>query len=400
MQFAELKMFLKLDELCSNIKLIFVLEKVMDYNLFFYLSEFINRKNPLEISVPKGIVSIAKAHQISPILFYQTKDNALYQSYLHTISIYTQRVNLLEQIKKALDDTSFYTVKGIAVSKYYPVPQLRTMADCDIVVHEGDKEKVKQAFLSIGFHYIETKWDSAEWHFEKQGLDFELHHRLLYDEIVNTEQEKVFADTAWEYVQDHELDVNFHFVFILIHLKKHLLNSGVGLRQFMDLAVMSKNADLDRSTISGFLKQVGLEKFAGVCSALCARWFGVSLPVETIEISDEFFDYATETILSNGVFGFNNPDNRGKSILNSVGKQGKFGSVIHKFFPSYSGCAGTLKYKWIKGKPYLMPILWIYRPFEFLFSGRIKEGFERISAVAKSDKAMAERSQELSAWGL
>ena len=163
---------------------------------------------------------------------------------------------------------------------------------------------------------------------------------------------------------------------------------------------MSKNAGLDKQQISVFLQQAGIEKFAGVCSALCSRWFGISLPVETPEIADEFYNHATETILSNGVFGFEVPVDEEKRMLNSIKKTGKTRSIIDHIFPSYKTCCTTPKYKWIKGKPYLMPLLWIYRIIWALFSGKSKSSAEYISAVAGSDKAMDERSRELSAWGL
>lgn len=333
-------------------------------------------------------------------MYYQTRETSLFQSYLHAISTYTQRRALLAQIIGAFSVIPYYTVKGISVAQYYPVPQLRTMGDCDLIVHESDKEKAKEILLSLGFEEHTGEWDDMEWHFEKQGLDFELHHRLLYDEAVNTEQEKAFADSARDYVLEHELDVNFHFVYLLIHLKKHMLNRGVGIRQFMDLAVMNKNAGLDREQVSVFLQQAGIEKFAEVCSALCSRWFEISLPVDTPEISDEFFNHATETILSNGVFGFEAPVDDEKRILNNINKSGKMRSIIGHFFPSYKTCCITPKYKWINGKSYLLPLLWIYRICWALFSEKSKSCVEYISAIAGSDKAMDERNRKLSVRGL
>ena len=223
----------------------------MNSDLITILSDFINNK-PTAIPVLEETIALAKSHQVLPIVYYQTKETSLYQSYLQAVSVYTQRKALLAKITEAFSDIPFYTVKGISAAQYYPVPQLRTMGDCDIIVHECDKERAKGKIVSIGFTDHTGEWDDMEWHFQKQGLDFELHHRLLYDEAVNTEAEKAFADSAWDYVKGHELDVSFHFVFLLVHLKKHMLNRGVGIRQFMDLAVMSKNAELDRERVSVF----------------------------------------------------------------------------------------------------------------------------------------------------
>ncbi len=369
-------------------------------DLIVLLSDYVNNKASLGITVTHELVELAQDHQVAPIVFFQTKDKSLYQYYLGAISSYTKRQNLLCQITDALGDILFYSVKGLSVAQYYPIPQLRTMGDCNVIVHEKDKERARDVLISLGFTDNTSDWKEKEWVFKKQGLEFELHHRLLYEQVMNEPQEIAFTDMAWDYVNNHELNVNFHFVFLLLHLKKHFLYQGVGIRQFMDLAVMCKNAYLDREQVQTFLHQAGIEKFAGICSALCLRWFGISFPIETPKISDEFFDSATATILSNGVFGFETPINVEKRLLNNIRKSGKVGAVIDHLFPSYKDCSITPKYKWIKGKPYLMPALWIYRFFWALFSGKGKTSMEYVSTVASSDKAMAEREKELATWGL
>ena len=264
----------------------------MKNDILALLSDYLNTRNSNNMTATQEIIAVAQAHQVLPIVYYQTKDTTLRLAYIKAISTYTQRRALLEQINSAFSEIPFFIAKGMTVAQYYPVPQLRTMGDCDIIVHECDKERAKQILLSLGFKETTGEWNDMEWHFQKQALDFELHHRLLYDEDVNTEQEKAFTDLVWDYVKDRELDVNFHFVYLLLHLKKHLLSRGVGIRQFMDLAVMSKNANLDCERISDFLHRVGIVNFAGVCSALCLRWFGIALPVETPEITNEFFEKA------------------------------------------------------------------------------------------------------------
>jgi len=361
----------------------------------------IGRKTCVRGDVDMNDISlIAQAHQLAPIIYYQTKQKSLYNYYLQAVSIYTQRKTIMSQIGTSLGRIPFYIVKGLSISQYYPVPQLRTMGDCDIVVHESDKETVRQILHSIGFSEYTDGWDSAEWHFKKQGMEFELHHSLLYDENVITEEEKKFAALAWENVHGHELDVNFHFVFVLIHLKKHMLNSGVGFRQFMDLAVLSKNVQLDIPKVSLMIETVGLTKFASVCSALCLRWFGVVLPILPSEISDAFYNHATEVIFANGVFGFEDSSNRDKGLLNAISASGKLSLMLSHLFPSYKICCLTKKYCWIIGKPYLLPALWIYRIVWAIFKRKGKSSIEYLFNISKTDKALAERNEELSDWGL
>lgn len=364
------------------------------------LSDYLRNKKS-DISLSPELMHLADTHQLTPILYHQTKDASLRSSYLQAVSAYAKRKTILNQISEALVDIPYYTVKGITVSRYYPVPQLRTMGDCDIVVHECNKEKARDILLSMGFIDRTREWKEAEWHFSKQGLDFELHHRLLYNGVVNTEKEIEFADAAWDYVNnDHEIDEDFHFVFLLIHLKKHFLNRGVGLRQFMDLVVMSQRANLNQEKISTFLQQIELEKFAAVCSALCLRWFNNALPIDPIEISDEFYNKATDMIIADGVFGFEVAENSSKALLNRIDKYGKNQLIIRYIFPSYKSCSSMPKYKWIEGKPFFLPILWGYRILWALFSHKTKNSVAFINTITNSDYAILERNDLLTQWGL
>ena len=48
---------------------------------------------------------------------------------------------MMDEIESAFTQAKikFFAVKGLEVAGYYPVPTLRTMGDCDIIVHESDR---------------------------------------------------------------------------------------------------------------------------------------------------------------------------------------------------------------------------------------------------------------------
>ena len=368
--------------------------------LFSILSDFLFQKKTEYTEISSDLIQLSERHQVTPILYYQTKNKSCRNSYLYAISNYTQRKNNINEIKTHLSQFQFCIIKGLSVSKYYPMPQLRTMGDCDIVVHESDKKAAGEILEAIGYKNITGECAFMEWHYEKNQMDFELHHRLLYDEPVNTELEKEFCDTSWKYVIDSELDPSFHFVYLIIHLKKHLMNNGVGIRQFFDLAILSKYADLNGNRIKDFLLQVKLEKFAGICASLCHRWFGVILPVDEISITDEFYLYATKTILDDGVFGFDAPKNGVRSTLNSINSRGRVQVLMDFLFPSYRVYSQTLKYGWIKGKPFLLPFMYIYRLFDVVNNHKVLYSVKHVNEIVSSSKALNEMNELFELWGL
>lgn len=189
------------------------------------------------------------------------------------------------------ESISFFTVKGLDVAAFYPVPALRTMGDCDMIVHSVDKQRAHEALLKLGF--MNKSKQNAEWTYYKSRLEFELHDHLLYDETVNSRLSKDFTETAWEYTSGDAcrktLNWNFHFIFLLLHLKKHLMNSGVGFRQFMDLMFTAKTVDLDWKWLTEQLQKLKILNFTRVCLTLCEQWFGVPLPMTT-ELDSDFYE--------------------------------------------------------------------------------------------------------------
>ena len=134
----------------------------------------------------------------------------------------------------------YFSVKGLAIADYYPMPALRTMGDIDLVVK--DKENVKNLLITIGYSFNEEEFNGwfNEWHFFKHGVEFELHDYLMYEQSLIPIEEVRYFNKCWDYVTDNELDWNYHFVLLIAHLRKHLLR-GVGFRQFLDIAILIKN---------------------------------------------------------------------------------------------------------------------------------------------------------------
>ncbi len=94
----------------------------------------------------------------------------------------------------------------------------------------------------------------------------------------------------WKYVKNGKLDWSFHFLFLIFHLYKHFMINGVGLRQFMVIAVLTKeNKELNWLWIVEKLKDLKMWEFAKRVFALNESWFGIVPPLEFQLLKRSFF---------------------------------------------------------------------------------------------------------------
>ena len=360
------------------------------------------------------IMHWAKIHGLEGIIYYQCCNDmpvdirtSFEKSLGATIFYYKKREAVLKHIKEEFEhrNISFITFKGIEVSRCYPVPQLRTMGDLDILVHEDEKKIAGKALEAMGFTALETPPD-FEWVYSYEGMIFELHHNLIYKKETTIKQHEVFFNNCWEYVVGDRLDWNFHLLFILEHLRKHFMNNGVGIRMFLDIAaVIRSKSDLNWLWIENKLSELNLLRFAKVCFALIESWFGIMAPIKYETLDMAMLEQITSNIFSNGVFGFNNINNQYNGTTNFFISSKKSGFVkrvnlfIKLMFPSYRTMANSPYYSFVKDRIWLLPIAWGYRILRLL-GGKTLNVSYYIKQVTAPNEMIDKRMDELNKLGL
>jgi len=343
--------------------------------------------------------SYAKKHEVQAILYYQTKDSNYLSAYSSTLYSNTNRKNMVQKVTDIFD-FPYFIVKGSSIAELYPVPELRTMGDIDMVVHTEDRERVHDILTSQGYKCT-SKQDIREWQYYKNNMEFELHDHLVYSEAVNNSKQEAFFNNFWPYVKNNTINWNFHFLFLISHLRKHFMNEGVGFRQFMDIAIVSKYGKLDWSWIEEKAEQIELIDFLRTVLAFNTHWFNVITPITTPKLDNDFYESATEKIFEDGVFGFgneHNADSKAANLYRKNGKLGMLGSAIGVLFPSYKTLITVPKYSWLKGRAYLLPLAWIYR---FIMGRSKSKG--AVESMKKSFAGLAQierREAMYKQWGL
>jgi hypothetical protein len=370
----------------------------MTDDIVLILKDFLHGK-PSQVEVTDELLIHAKQHEIEGIVYYQTKVPQLRQKYFYLVYVYQQRLEADKEIRRLLPYS--FSVKGLHLAKFYPVPYLRTCGDLDLVVPKAKKEQAVSVLEQNGYVFSHTLSD-AEWHFEKNGLDYELHHALLYDEVVNDDQYQEYFSHCWEHVRNGELDWNFHFLFVFIHFRKHFMNNGVGFRHFLDLAVLVENKEIEWDYIIGELENLGLLPFAKTCYTLIEAWFSIPSPIGTIELAEGFVEQAAGKILVNGVFGFNDESNRGIGVTNSFIQSRHSRTTtrilltLSMVFPSYKAMRYVSYYSFVDNRPYLLPVAWIYR----WCTAWKRRGRNVIGDIYNNDEKIRERTQYLESWNV
>ena len=342
------------------------------------------------------ITNLSRSHQVEGIVYFQCKDfmprwmnEQFEEAYAKTLYMYANRKVLTNTVINTLKNKGVFVflVKGLRVSIYYPVPALRTMGDCDVVVHREDISCVHQILKSMGFDSKGIK-SLEQCGFDKSGMHFEVHDRLVQEGEYATNRQAAFFNNYDVYVNDSGLDPSFHFLFLLMHLRKHFLNHGVGIRQFMDLTVeIQRNKNLNWEWIEEKLRFLGLSQFAHVCYSLVETWFGIKTPVDYKLPDNSFINQVTEKILSDGVFGFDNKLNKNVDAYTAlVIAKGpmwfrRVAVIWRKVFLNYEIMRGYEDCHFVDKRPWLMPVAWCKR---FINIVTRKDNTRAVSVVKNS----------------
>ena len=133
-------------------------------------------------------------------------------------------------------------IKGMALKALYPQPDLRTMSDLDLLVAPVQQEAAHAAMETAGYTVVERE-PGVDVMRAPEGLRVELHSQLFdkteegflskLDEAVlfpieSAVREEVYCGEAWVFPPQE------HLAFLLLHMAKHLITTGFGLRQLAD----------------------------------------------------------------------------------------------------------------------------------------------------------------------
>lgn len=391
---------------------------------FFFqvLRDYLNRQTtefPNEVDVGK-VCAWAESHKLGGIFFAQCGSllaqspavfARLQKAFGAAVFHHSARSASYARLQAAFRQAGipFIPVKGVLIAPVYPDPQLRTMGDMDLLVRADDRERIRDVLTPLGF--TNTKWSEVEWDYQQDKVKFELQAELIHPcELQNRDLESWLND-VWPHVESdasggYRLDVNFHFLYLIAHIAKHLRWVGVGFRQFYDLSVMMQcsGETYDWRWIREQAERLNIFRFVMICLALNERWFGVPSPYPTDVLTDELFERVTSKIFADGVFGFDNKENRIHALTrlhnsdNQIRYSARIKATFHYLFPPCRELATSAKYFYLRDRPWLLPVAWISR---ILRSKRKTSNLQQINVLMTASGEDANKKlNELKELGL
>lgn len=290
-------------------------------------------------------------------------------------------------------------LKGAVVRNYYPVPELRTFGDIDLIIRPQDRRKSHELMLAEGFEVV-TDWEPT-YAYKKSISEVELHTELLDTDLSGRANSRAFfRNTMWNHViqtgpHEYRFTPDYHFLFLLTHIAKHISGSGAGIRMFLDLALMLRwETSLNWEWLEEKLKELGLWRLASHTFLLLERCFDCKVPLEAEKISREEYERFVYYVMEAGIFGFENRDS-GAVALSSSHRAERPGSrkkeILRRIFPSASSISA--RYTYLEKTPWLLPVAWVHR--WMITAGDTAKHLKQAKNIMKVDQKEVENLKQI-----
>lgn len=345
---------------------------------------------------------LAGIHHLSGILGYMAMNHpicpdaqmqeALRNRCLNTIMRYAGRGALAEEFSEILSQNGIdhIVMKGFVLKELYPVPELRTYGDVDLVIRREDREKCHDLMKKLGFS-VKADWEPV-YGYTRNREFYELHTELLDTDLPGKANCRDYFRTPWAHARCEEhrrfqFEPEYHFLYLVTHLAKHVAGSGAGLRMYLDIAVfVQRYGDtLNWGKTGEALELLGLDRFAGTVLSLVEQAFGISAPIGGNTVGQTTIDEFLEFTLNGGVFG--KVDKEGgvlsmKEESRNRGEISRSGTLVSRLFPA----AKTIqsRYTYLQKSPWLLPVAWVHRAVKT--SGKLRDHAAEARSILSADK--------------
>lgn len=172
-------------------------------------------------------------------------------------------------------------LKGQGLAALYPCPDARQSGDIDMWVDADHETLIALArnrwpLGAVCYHHIDAKvfdkGPAVEFHIFPTWLNSPRHNRLFH-KYLDEVKDRQFSNFNPQ-LGCNTPTVDFNLVFNMLHLYRHLLQEGIGLRQFIDYYYILRHSDeQSRKTAYGRLCELGLATFCGAVMYLLQELF-------------------------------------------------------------------------------------------------------------------------------
>ena len=149
------------------------------------------------------------------------------------------------------------------------------------------------------------------------------------------------------------------FIYDFIHFAKHYRDGGIGCRHVLDLWMFLRaNPQMDEEKIMRELQKLQLREFYENIRRVIDVWFAG-------EAADEKTDFISNFIFASGSWGTRESKTASIAVRDQAHQKGSFRARVVYFLRHAFPTVNILqeKYRILKKTPWMLPLVWIYRPF-------------------------------------
>lgn len=282
-------------------------------------------------------------HGIDRLPAEQRPSQALLLQWIGVGQMIEQRNRLLNgRCKELLSDLTSAglhptILKGQGIAQCYPevLQKIRQPGDIDLYVSDG-REKAIEYARSLGQKKIE--WDYKHLHlkvWDDTEVEMHYHVEVLLNLWKNSRLQRWFGkhqdaiQGSMSKFQGGDVvtpTVEFNVFYILLHIYRHFLYEGVGLRQIVDYHFVLRTVHGEGLMVQdyvGAVRDFGMEKFAKGLMWVMHESLGMPCEWMLWEPDEKEGKYILEQVMTGGNFGHHD-----KRLKHSGGKLGAVKAIM------------------------------------------------------------------------
>jgi len=324
----------------------------------------------------KEIYKLSHTHSVMTMLYFAVSENKisvpeefnkiLNQSFYISVTQLANQQHWAKIIFSEFDAAGikYLPLKGTVIRSIYPHEEMRTSCDIDVFYDSVHTEKAKEIMEKHGFS--EGRAGENHYEYNKGAVCFELHFLLTSPNKFL----KAYYENIWERLENtkgkrYDFSTEDCYIYILLHLVKHFLSGGGGMRAILDIYLYNRKYNLNKDYLNKELKKLGILTFTEIIEKTAEFLFGEGK-------EDNDVSAVTEFLLSGNTYG-----TKEVGAITKHGSKTKY--IIYRIFPPREKMEKL--YPSLKGKKYLLPFFYIKRWLDVLFTRK-----ERIKSVVNTAK--------------
>ncbi|MBR6156172.1 MAG: nucleotidyltransferase family protein [Lachnospiraceae bacterium] len=338
---------------------------------------------------------LASKHDVQPLIMnvlYKCNSLCQYSDLYDEMMRYARKVTIFQAahtadfllLYKEMNKAGLYplVLKGLICRNLYETPELRFSVDEDLFIKADDIQIYNDFLCNHGFVLADETMDiqsayEVSYHNQDSGLYLEVHKHLfppedsaygylnhLFNDLDGSITIKIYGTNI------HTLNYTDHFLYLITHAFKHIIYSGIGIRQICDIALFAETYGkyIDWSNVLSLCTEYHLNTFLYAVLIICKKYYDmdiscISFPLQDIDEKPLLLD-----ILSGGTYGAAD-ENRLHSAtmtlraVSAEQNEVKSNGILRSLFPDASYM--KQKYPYLKQHEWLLPAAWGQRIFEY-----------------------------------